>query len=158
MYRHWVETGFMPLALWETRRENPLYQLFFEGEPPSFEQYVEHELELIAAGETALEPSIIRRGLYADQVGRYLDRFGANKMLILGFRDLIEQPEQTTDMVAEFAHAGNREAPPSDRSVSAHNTGSYPSKCPEHVAHRLAAFYQPHNERLWQLLGREVRW
>lgn len=46
MYRHWADTGFMPLALWQSRHDNPLYRLFFEREPPSFEEYVEHEMQL----------------------------------------------------------------------------------------------------------------
>ena len=158
MYRHWAETGFMPLALWQSRHDNPLYRLFFEGKPPSFEEYVEHEMQLIGLAEPPLEPGILRRGLYADQVVRYLDCFGSRQVLVLGFRELVEQPDHAVDTVAAFARAGGHESSSAGSVVPAHNTGTYPRDCPEPVARRLQSFYQPHNERLRQLLGREVKW
>lgn len=158
MYRHWADTGFMPLVLWQNRHDNPLYQIFFEGQPPSFEEYVDHEMQLIESGEPPLEPAILRRGLYVDQVARYLDCFGSRQVLVLGFRELVERPEQTVDSVAAFARVGGGESSSTSQDAPAHNKGAYPSECPAHVANRLHAFYQPQNERLWGLLGRELMW
>lgn len=108
--------------------------------------------------EPPLEPAILRRGLYANQVARYLDCFGSRQVLMLGFREFVERPEQTVDTVAAFVHVGGEESSTMSQDVLPYNKGMYPSKCPEHVARRLHAFYQPHNERLWSLLGRELMW
>lgn len=112
---------------------------------------------LIESGDPPLEPGILRRGLYADQVARYLESFDARKVLVLGFPELVEHPEQTIDTVIAFAHEGSEPRDTAGREIRPCNTGTYPSQCPEQVAQRLQAFYQPHNERRRHLLGWELR-
>lgn len=159
MYRRWAERGFMPLAMWQERASNPLYSLFFTGSPPSFEEYVAHEMQLLKSIEPPPEPGILRRGIYADQLSRYLRYFDFNQVLVLGFSELAESPKQTIDRVVAFAKSdapgrtkGNRHYP------LPHNTGHYRARVPDPIAARLRDFYAPHNERLWSLLGRSVHW
>lgn len=159
MYRRWSESGFVPLAIWEGRRGRTrlLYELFFKRRPPGFGEYVDFELGLLEKGDPPLEPGIIRRGQYAEQVARYYRLFGSRQVLVIGFRELAECPQRVVARVCQFAgaapvHAGEN-APTGSR-----NTGQYVDECPPEVRARLSAYYAPHNAALRDLLGREVPW
>lgn len=159
MYYRWARTGRIPLNLYHSRKRPgiQLYSLFFEGRPPTFGEYVDHELRLMEQTEPPREPGIIRRGIYADQVARYLDLFGPSRVLVLGFNELATRPEALVERVAAFARG--REGETAGPTVSrAHNSGTYAEECPWADAERLAAFYAPHNERLWAQLGYHVDW
>lgn len=159
MYYTWACSGRIPLNVHLSRKRpgNHLYSIFFDGCPPSFGEYVDQEMQLMKCTAPPDEPSIIRRGIYADQVGRYLDLFGPSQVLILGFNELRCQPEAVVQRVAAFAHGSEQTSVPMP-AARAHNAGAYDYEYPRAGAERLAAFYEPHNERLWERLGYYVDW
>lgn len=158
MYRHWATSGFVPLVLWQRRDSSPLFKLFFTGRPPTFREYVEHEMALMESDPGVLEPGILRRGIYADQIARYYDAFGPGQVLVIGFRDLVNRPGETVERVAAFAQSGSLAGLEGAGWSTVHNTGEYPSECPADVARELTEFYAPHNERLGRMLGGELAW
>lgn len=157
MYYHWARTGRVPLNLYRSRKQpgNQLYSLFFQGRPPTFGEYIDHELRLMEQADPPHEPGIIRRGIYADQVARYLELFGPSRVLVLGFSELATRPETVVERVVAFARGREGAATGVAR---AHNAGTYADECPRAEAERLATFYAPHNERLWARLGYRVDW
>jgi hypothetical protein len=155
MYQRWAKEGFVPHVLWKRRRANPLFSLFFDGAVPSFEECIEQESPLLGVTNSPLEPSIIRRGLYAEQIQRFLNVFGPEQVLVVGFQRLIKSPSEVLDNVISFA-VGQR-LPQAGAEVveatSVFNEGRYSGKCPKSIANKLNAFYLPHNQRLADLLG-----
>jgi len=93
------------------------------------------------------------RGLYAEQLDRWLERFPRERLLILPSEDLLEQPRETYARVLDFLGA------------PAHELVSYPqifkreyaqmeSRTREELRERFA---EP-NRRLYKLLGRDLGW
>ena len=96
----------------------------------------------------------IARGLYAQQLKRMFKFFDQEQVLILENRQLLDDYSQTTDQILEFLELPREELPflksfPS--SIDSQNL--YPD---EMLA--LRKFFKPHNEELFELLGRDYGW
>lgn len=94
------------------------------------------------------------RGLYADQLARYLDRFDREQLLVLPSEALFRDRQGTYDRVLGFLGLAPHTLPPLPTS----NKGTYRGETPEAVRDELAAFFRPHNERLFRLLGVDEPW
>ena len=93
------------------------------------------------------------RGLYAEQLERWLAVFPREQLLVVPTDDLAADPDATYGRVLEFLGA----AP--------HRLGSYPrvferqydAMSPETRARLAGEFAEP-NRRLYELLGRNLAW
>lgn len=74
-----------------------------KGEIPTLETFLNRELEIISRGEEEDEPSLIRRGIYAPQIQRFVDMFGRDNVLILLSDDLLYRTKMTVNQVLSFA-------------------------------------------------------
>jgi hypothetical protein len=141
MYRGWG--AYRPLV-YAPRRESR-----------DFATAVEEELADIAVGREPGEPGYVRRGFYAEQLERFLTRFPRAQLLVLESRRLRDRPDEVIDEVSDFLgvprmeHQGKR---------SAIHVGEYDQKPPAETASLLRRVYRPHNERLFELLGRDFDW
>ncbi len=76
--------------------------------------FLDRELEIMSHDRKAEEPSLIRRGLYAPQLERYIRLFGRENVLILFSNDLKSDTHNTVNKVCEFIGLkpfGDREYP-----------------------------------------------
>jgi hypothetical protein len=90
------------------------------------------------------------RGLYADQLGRFLTYFPREQLLVLKSEDLRADPPRTLRKV--FLHLGlASDFVPPDLTFR-HVRRNSVSVAPE-IGESLAAFFRPHNARLSALLG-----
>jgi hypothetical protein len=97
-----------------------------------------------------------KRGLYAEQLARYLHRFRREQLLVLRAESLFEGPRKTIDQVCRFLSidpaAGNFDYIPK-------NIGGYnPSLVPPSLVDELTQFYASHNERVYALVGQDWGW
>lgn len=98
--------------------------------------------------------SFLGRGLYALQLIPWLEAFGAQNVKVVFTEDLDSDVLSTT-MNDLYQFVG---LPPNNiADVSPKNTRSYDSLCPI-LREKLASFYAPHNERLFELLGKRQNW
>ncbi len=95
------------------------------------------------------------RGLYEDQLRRYLRHFKRGQLLILKSEDFFSQPKRILEEVFAFLGVDPFFRP---RDLRPRNVGSYTREVPPAVYETLARFFSPHNERLYQFLGRDFRW
>lgn len=104
--------------------------------------------------ETYLHASYKRRGCYADQLERYFARFHRDQFLILGNGQLLKDPKGTTNQVYQFLGL-----PPMDSAghFPRKNTGSRDA-LPAQVYEYLREYFEPHNQRLFELLGARLDW
>ncbi|MDP3920813.1 MAG: sulfotransferase domain-containing protein [Candidatus Omnitrophota bacterium] len=132
----------------------PFYRLLEAPEPPDFETAVAAEL----SGENNLpiEPSYIRRGLYGQQIERYLGRFGRDAILILDAAQFATRPAETLHRACRFLEI------PYDSSlcepVSLVNRGEYSQPVPVEAQEQLREYYRPHNEVFFNLIGQDFSW
>jgi hypothetical protein len=143
-YHHEVEMGFETL---------------------SFEEAIEHEEERLSGEEARLlrddryssltyqNYSYLARGIYVDQLVRWVRCFCIEQVLVLSSKDLEQDPERVLAAVARFVGL------PALR-LGGHRRDHerrYPAmeaKTREH----LHAYFAPHNRRLYDFLGADLAW
>jgi len=82
--------------------------------PPELGYFIDSEMQIIRNGSGTAEPSLIRRGLYAPQLERYIRLFGRRNVLILFNTELKNDTNNTVNRVLEFVGLkplGNRNYP-----------------------------------------------
>lgn len=97
--------------------------------------------------------SYLARSRYAEQLERWLRHFEREQLLILGAEDSFQEPGATVATAQEFL--GLDLVPPSDS--TARNIRSY-APIADDLRKRLQAEFEPHNQRLYELAGREFGW
>jgi hypothetical protein len=160
MYRQWSEEGVLPRAIANDhygRDESPIYRVFFKNGCPSFSDYIKLEIDLIGRGDTEEEPSLLRRGLYKPQIERYVELFGWDNILVLGFNELKNDSEGVIQKCYEFL--GLRyQAPAATGETEIKNKRSYPSKMSNEDLEILKEFYEQPNKELFDYLGFQPDW
>ena len=105
--------------------------------------------------ETFMRQSYKARGRYHEQLARYLALFPREQLLVLNSDDLLREPAPT--MRGVFAFAGvDPDVPVPDlrrRHVSG-NKGDVPAETRAY----LDAYFEPHNEALFELIGERYDW
>jgi hypothetical protein len=98
--------------------------------------------------------SYLARGRYAEQLERWFEAFGSERVLVLFSEDHFEDPEGTSNRVLErLGLPPNPSAPPLP--IANRGDGRPP---PPATLDRLRAHFAPQNDRLARLLGRPVPW
>jgi hypothetical protein len=138
----------------------------------SFEDAVAREPERLAGelertevdagytSEALVRHSYLARGVYADQIERVFRHFPPGRVKILKSEDLYTDAQQVLDEVTGFLGIP-RSAIVDPRNMTAVTEGTLgwrPPPMPGALRPRLAAFFRPHNDRLYALLGRDLAW
>lgn len=131
----------------------------------SFEEALDREQKRLEGGREKLisDPayrsrahqsySYRARGVYADQLKDWMDRFPRERMLIMESERFFENPSAEHARVLEFLGL-----PLAELGVFRQwNRGSY-DPMPAETKQRLADYFEPHNQRLGELLGARFRW
>jgi len=98
--------------------------------------------------------SYLDRGIYVDQLARWMRHVPRSQMLILRSEDFFESPRQTYADVLEFLRL--RLVWP--RTYPAYNASKGATAMHPATRERLREFFTPHNERLYAFLGRDFGW
>lgn len=104
--------------------------------------------------ETYLHASYKRRGCYADSLARYFELFSSRQILIIGSSRVFGDPAGATSEVFDFL-----ELPPTVVENAEYlwkNRGERDDVDPDVYA-GLIAYFEPHNERLTDVLGHVPR-
>ena len=95
----------------------------------------------------------VARGHYAEQVGRWLQHFPRQDVLVLRSEDMFEDAQGFYARVLDFLGL----EPRTKTNLAPQNTASYDAM-PAHVRKRLIEYYEPHNRALYALVGRDFGW
>jgi len=98
--------------------------------------------------------SYIVRGEYWRHIERWMSYFGREQLLIIDSKDLHTDPAETISVVCDFL--GVTSAPFVDWPLI-HVKEKYPEMA-EDTRERLARHFEPHNQRLFDLVGRTFNW
>ncbi len=128
----------------------------------SFKDAIEQEAERLAGEEERLRRgpsfphqlhSYLARGLYAQQLERWLAHFPKESLLVLQTEALEHHPAPILHSLCRFLHI-----PPAPLTINRSlNRARYPEMRPQ-TRSRLVEFFRPHNQRLYQLLGETFDW
>ena len=144
MYRRLINSTYPPYQQMSERR--------------SFTNAIMEELAVIEQTGTCYNAQnkpyhYVGRGMYAEQLRGYFQYFAHNNLLILEHNELLHNREACLSSVCQFL-----EIDAFDFKLERRNVSTYESAIPEETAHTLRSFYVPHNESLFQLLGRKFSW
>lgn len=128
----------------------------WDNKIPSFEESVEIELNQIKSNAPNQGSGVIRRGIYLPQIKKYHELFGKENVLILGFKDLIEDKKKTLNSILQFL--GIAESDWHFLVDEVRNSGSYSEKINETTKQKLDEFYEPYNKELFEYLGYKLNW
>jgi len=133
------------------------------NEPLSFDEAIKKEPERLKGLEEKIYQyqysfnhhkfSYLSRGIYADQLERYLQLFKKEQMLILKSEDFFASPQKVLNRVFSFLGISNSELSDFEK----FNFGNNPP-IDEKTRNYLTEYFRPHNERLSELLGSDFGW
>ncbi len=141
------------------------HEVAFGREPLSFEEALEAESERLDGEVERLQAdprafshawwdhAYVQRGLYADQLERWLELFPREQVLVLTTDELGARPAETYATVLDFVGASPHRLATYPRVFDR----DYPPMKPETRAALEARFAEP-NRRLEELLGRSLGW
>ncbi len=115
------------------------------GERRSFEQCVDDEL---SGRETQFRKRFLNQSIYEPNVRRWLEAFGRERVLIFKADDLFRDPGRAASDMFAFLSLPNVPT-----KLSPMNTGRYSGKLSDETRKRLAEYFTPYNERLFDLVG-----
>jgi hypothetical protein len=136
-------------------------------EPLSFVEAIDREAERLAGEEERLrnEPgyyswnhhrySYTHRGLYVEQLRRWLQHFPRSQLLVLQSEFLYGQPAEAMARVHRFLGLKDHRL---ERYEDTYQRGNYERTMPPELRTRLARYFEPHNRELFQFLGEEYDW
>ncbi len=103
------------------------------------------------------EACYLKRGLYLEQVQRYLDVFPREQILVLKAEDLFARPVPTLDRVFSFLRL-TRTVDIEQWDLEPVNTGKDEGEMSAATRRELGRFFQEPNARLRAALGEEFTW
>lgn len=132
--------------------------LSFEDAIAAEPKRLEGELERTVADEDYTSDaysvfSYLARGVYVDQLRRWLEWFPREQLLVLKSEDFFADPARTYGQVLEFLGL-----PGVPLQLETRNVGGYGDDLSPATRAALAAYFRPHNQRLYELLGRDLGW
>jgi len=131
----------------------------------SFEEAIEREPERLAGEEEKMladksyrsfehrHHSYLSRGIYMDQLQRWRNFFSEEQFLALSSEDFYANPPAVIAQASDFLGLLAMEL----GEYKKHNEGRYP-KVDATTRERLVDYFRPHNERLYEYLGRDLGW
>jgi hypothetical protein len=139
--------------------ENYIFKYLYKDrlQFPSFEECIDIEFDLIKNSPDILEPSLIRRGLYYEQIKRYTDIFPSSNMYFVGYKDLINNTPATISSICSFLHS-NDKGIKLDYNLRPRNSREYKRGISVEMNNVLTAFYKQPNEMLFKQLGKTINW
>jgi hypothetical protein len=132
------------------------------SESLSFEDSIKKEIELLEKNndfendkiEKFLRPrSYIAKGLYYQQIKNWFDVFSKDQILILNTENLSVNPHQTLKQIFNFLNLPNEKI----QNIQNRKVGNY-QKMNENTREYLKKLFQPQNEKLFKILGKEFEW
>lgn len=96
-----------------------------------------------------------RRGVYHEQIRRYLEYFPLGQLLIFDADELFSRPETTLARVWRFVGA---EAAVEGLDLAPRNVGNNRQRVDDGVRSYLEEWFRPHNRALEELLERDFDW
>jgi hypothetical protein len=133
----------------------------------SFAEAIDREAERLAGEEERLrtEPdyyswnhhrySYARRGVYIDQLRRWLEYFPRSQLLVLQSEWLYRDPATATAAVQRFLGLRDHRL---ERYEDTYQKGNYDRGISPELRAKLARYFEPHNRELFQFLGEEYDW
>lgn len=155
LVRNPVERAYSHYQLNRRQGKEPLS---FEEAIRSEEERLRGEYERLVRDETYYSDNhykfgYLARGIYVDPLERWSEHFPAERLLVVASEELYERPQDTMTRVNRFL--GLPEWQPAR--FKPYNQKPY-SEIDAKTRRQLLDYFEPHNRRLYDFLGRDLGW
>ncbi|KAL1518979.1 hypothetical protein AB1Y20_003248 [Prymnesium parvum] len=99
-----------------------------------------------------------RMGRYADSIGRWLAHFDEGRFLFVALDELSADPQKVLRRIAERLGLPTDGLECSLPAPKLNASGAGSLQPDDALLSELGAYYRPHNERLFKLIGRDLGW
>lgn len=123
---------------------------------PDADEAMQNEIGEILSGVAVRDPGYVQRGLYYEQLQRYLKYFDRGQIAIVESVRLKTELTTVLNELVRFLDLPAHDWHSTD--LSLHHVGQYDTPVSPGTHELLRDFYRPHNERLYELLGRDLGW
>ena len=132
-----------------------MYHYSMKGDPRTFEQAIAQELrDYDRLSYYNNKICYVKRGVYHEQIERYLKLFPKEQLLFLDSNEFKTMPSVVLEKVTSFLGVRNEEIKLLHSNASkVENKQDYPKQLA-----KLKEFYEPYNYRLYELLGNDYGW
>lgn len=103
--------------------------------------------------KTNIGRSYLKKGIYADQLARWMQLFPRNQILIIQSEKFFSNPQATLNQIYRFLGVPVMEA----KNLEPYRKGNYEDINPK-TREKLLAYFKPHNRRLYRLLNMKYNW
>ncbi|HLH61715.1 MAG TPA: sulfotransferase domain-containing protein [Ktedonobacteraceae bacterium] len=145
------------------------WEVGWGDEKLSFEEAIEREQERISVPEQELAQrysfnhqhySYLARGLYADQLEKWFSLFPREQFLLLKSEDMYKDAASIYKQTLEFLNVPYSDSKALKTEFKQYNKPKYtpPKKMDPELRKRLVDYFEPHNQRLYKLVGRDFGW
>ncbi|MEZ4887178.1 MAG: sulfotransferase domain-containing protein [Chitinophagales bacterium] len=124
---------------------------------PSFEYFVETELNYSKFDDFSEGHNFLRRGLYAKQIREYLKFFHSSQLLIIEMNELKNNMVEVFKKIEVFLDVKGFRGWDTKILKPSHQR-SYGEKISETTKKQLKTFYAPYNEDLYELIQTRFDW
>lgn len=124
---------------------------------PSFKQSIEEEIELINKKIFRYAPSFVRQGIYYEPLKRYLKYFEKSQLLVLESKELKSEKKETLTKITKFLKILPFDF--SDIQLNDYHKSDYKGdSISNEMIIKLKNFYQPYNEKFFDIIGKRYNW
>ena len=135
-------------------RENLSFEEAIAQEDSRVKQLEHESQELGLKSSPAYNYTYLSSGLYAEQLKNWLKLFNKQQLLILKSEDFFDCPEAIFKQVLNFLKLPDW----SPQKYRKYNNNSYPQEIEPSTRKYLTEYFQPHNQKLYELLGVDFGW
>ena len=135
-------------------RENLSFEEAIAQENLRVEQLKNESRESGLKSSLAYNYTYLSSGMYAEQLKNWLKYFDRQQLLILKSEDFFNRPEAKFNQVLNYLKLPDW----SPQKYRQHNHNSYPQEMRPTTRRYLTEYFQPHNQKLCELLGRDFGW
>jgi hypothetical protein len=108
--------------------------------------------------EDYTQRSYLSRGIYAEQLQAWMGLFAAEQFLILKSEDFYADPASSFKRVAAFLKLPQAQPQLREQDYMQYSHNTYSSGMDPQLRRRLSEYFEPHNARLYELLGVDFGW
>lgn len=153
LLRNPIERAFSAWTMYHHVFQKGMYK--DHHDPRSFTEAISEELDMI--DQTSFhEDSVayVKRGIYHYQIETYLEHFDRDRLLIVESNELKNNFDETSSRIQSFIGVPFENIPLKESNKrKVNDKNDY-----EADFLRLQEFYEPHNQKLFQLIGRAFDW
>jgi hypothetical protein len=144
----------MPLII---DKDKPIFRYLFKDRAkfPTLEECLEIELNLMKQSQI-LEPALLRRGLYYDQLANYFRIFHPDRFLIVESNDFRSNVYKYLEQMAKFLNVSPFNT--SKLNIQNKNIRKYDDVLQDNTRSFLKEFYREPNQKLYNLLNTQFDW